>query len=220
MVKIYGVNGGPRKKWNTATMLNSFLEGAASVGEHVEVEAVHLFDLKYTGCVSCFACKREGSGYGKCTVKDDIFQLLQEMPLADGFVLATPIYFHDITAQLRGFLERLFFQFHSFEQGEETLAPKKLLSAMIYTMNVTEEIFNTDGYADNLEATQNYLEHTFGNRPELLYAFNTYEFTDYSKYKASYWNERDKADWKQRQFPLDCARAFEAGKRMAQKAGF
>lgn len=216
-MKIYAINGGPRKKWNTGTMLDSFLEGAASLGSHVETETVHLFNLDYKGCVSCFSCKRGGPGYGKCAIKDDIYELLQRVPQADGVVFGSSIYFHDITAQLRGFLERLLFQYHSFEQGEDSLAPKKLLSAVIYTMNVTEDIFKSANYAANLETTEGYLDYTFHSKPELLYAFNTYEFTDYGKYRASYWNEPEKAEWHKTQFPKDCRAAFDAGRRMAKR---
>lgn len=48
-MKIYAINGGPRKTWNTATMLKSFLDGATSASDQVETEIIHLFDLNYTG---------------------------------------------------------------------------------------------------------------------------------------------------------------------------
>ena len=54
-MKVIAVNGSPRKKWNTATLLERALEGAASKG--AETELVHLYDLDFKGCVSCFACK-------------------------------------------------------------------------------------------------------------------------------------------------------------------
>ena len=47
-------NGSPRKDWNTATLLNKALEGAASKGATTEL--IHLYDLNYKGCISCFAC--------------------------------------------------------------------------------------------------------------------------------------------------------------------
>jgi multimeric flavodoxin WrbA len=54
-MKAIGVNGSPRKKWNTATLLKKALEGAASEG--AKTGLVHLYDLDYKGCISCFACK-------------------------------------------------------------------------------------------------------------------------------------------------------------------
>ena len=54
-MKVIAVNGSPRKEWNTAAMLEKALAGAADQG--AETELIHLYDLKYTGCTSCFACK-------------------------------------------------------------------------------------------------------------------------------------------------------------------
>ena len=54
-MKIIAINGSPRKKWNTSTLLENALEGAASQG--AETELIHLYDLDYKGCTSCCACK-------------------------------------------------------------------------------------------------------------------------------------------------------------------
>ena len=70
-MKVLAVNGSPRKNWNTATLLRKALEGAASQG--AETEFIHLYDLNFKGCQSCFACKTiGGKSYGKCARKDDI----------------------------------------------------------------------------------------------------------------------------------------------------
>ena len=70
-MKAIGVNGSPRKKWNTATLLKKALEGAASEG--AKTTLVHLYDLNYKGWISCFACKtRGGKSYSKCAVKDGL----------------------------------------------------------------------------------------------------------------------------------------------------
>jgi multimeric flavodoxin WrbA len=72
-MKIYAVNASPRKNGNTATLLNKALEGARSVSPDVETEIIHLYDYKYSGCISCYACKRKGSpSLGKCAVRDGI----------------------------------------------------------------------------------------------------------------------------------------------------
>jgi len=57
-MKVIAINGSPRKKWNTATLLEKALAGAASQG--AETELMHLYDLNYKGCISCFACKTIG----------------------------------------------------------------------------------------------------------------------------------------------------------------
>jgi len=51
-MKVLAINGSPRTKCNTATLLNNALEGAASQG--AETELVHLYNLTFKGCISCF----------------------------------------------------------------------------------------------------------------------------------------------------------------------
>ena len=68
---VLAINGSPRKNWNTATLLNKALEGAAAQG--AQTELIHLYDLNFKGCISCFACKRkDGKSYGKCAYHDDL----------------------------------------------------------------------------------------------------------------------------------------------------
>lgn len=218
-MKIYGINGGPRKGWNTDTMMQKFLEGAASVDSSIETEMVYLYNLNYKGCISCFACQRDSEAtYGQCQVKDDIYQLLRDVPQADGVVFGCPVYLHDQTAELRAFVERLVYQFLSFEKGNHSNnAPKKLETATIYTMNVTEESAQRSGYDITLGSMEVYLRSIFHTTPERICAYNTYQFKDYAKYRADYWNEPQKAEHHRTQFPVDCQRAYEAGARMAQR---
>jgi hypothetical protein len=68
---------------------------------------------------------------------------------------------------------------------------------MIYTMNVTEQRMREMKYAENLAAAENYLESVFSAKSQIINAFNTYQFTDYSKYRAGYWNEPEKKLWRQ-----------------------
>lgn len=218
-MKLYAINGSPRKGWNTDTMLRHFLDGAASVSKDLETETVHLYDLNYKGCISCFACQRNNDAtYGQCQVRDDIYQLLRDVPQADGIVFGSPIYFHDLSAGLRAFLERLIYQYISFDKNRDSSnAPKQVHTAMIYTMNVTENAMRYSGYDHIVGAAEEYLYSTFRTRPERICAHYTYQFTDYAQYRAGYWDEEQKAAHRRDQFPEDCRAAFEAGKRMAEK---
>ena len=84
-MKVIAVNGSPRKKWNTATLLEKVLEGAASQG--AETKLTHLYDLRFKGCTSCFACKTKGGkSYGTCAVRDDLTPLYAEIKEADALV--------------------------------------------------------------------------------------------------------------------------------------
>ncbi len=85
-MKIYGINGSPRKNKNTATLLQKALEGVkeAAKDKEIETEIINLYDLNYTGCISCFACKRLGSNsYGKCAVKDNLQEVLEKVSQGD-----------------------------------------------------------------------------------------------------------------------------------------
>ena len=62
-MKILAFNGSPRKKWNTARLLEEALKGAAESG--AETKLFHLYDLDFKGCLSCFSCKEiDGRSYG------------------------------------------------------------------------------------------------------------------------------------------------------------
>ena len=107
-MKVIAINGSPRKKWNTATLLQNALDGAASQG--AETELVHLYDLDYKGCTSCFACKlKNGRSYGKCAVQDGLTPVLKKIEVADALILGSPIYFGSVTGMMRCFMERLMF---------------------------------------------------------------------------------------------------------------
>ena len=217
-MKIFAIHGGPRKNKNTDKMLDAFIAGAKSTGEDVEVEKLDLFDLKFKGCMSCFACKlKNGVSYGKCSYDDELKPILERIGLADGIVCATPIYFHDVSGQLRMFLERLFFQYHSFKKNEKSIAVKPLQSCMIYTMNITQQQMEKSGYRNNLKLTEQYFEYIFKHYPETIYAFNTLLFDDYSHHELSYWNLEEKKKYHQEQFPKDLNQAYQSGKRMVTK---
>lgn len=72
MKKIIIIDGGPRKTFNTAAMLQKVAEGAASAGEDVEVKTVRLYDMEYKGCVSCMACKLAGRVSHVCRFRDGL----------------------------------------------------------------------------------------------------------------------------------------------------
>ncbi len=122
-MKIAAFNGSPRKNWNTATLLNKALEGAASQG--AETELIHLYDLKYKGCISCFACKtKDGSSYGKCPVQDDLAPVFKKIEEADAIILGSPLYLGRVTGEMASFLDRLLFQYSVYSNPPQSLFPK------------------------------------------------------------------------------------------------
>jgi len=214
MVKVLSINGGPRKNWNTDTLLQKALEGAKSVG--AQTEAVHLYDLNYKGCTSCFACKRKNSKYvGHCAMKDDLSVVLEKVLESDVLLLGSPIYFGNVTGLMRSFLERLLFSNLSYNEGHRSIYQGKLSSGFIYTMNVPEEFLQRVNYEALFEQNKNTLQLLNGTS-EYIISADTYQFDDYSKYEASMFNEKHKSQVKADQFPLDCQKAFAMGARLAR----
>ena len=165
MKKIYAINGSPRKNKNTATLLDKVLEGAKKADPDVLAERIDLYSLKYTGCRSCFACKRkDGASYGKCAVRDDLYDVLEKLRDADAVVFGSPIYYRTITGQLHAFYERFFFPYMQYKHGYPNLVQKKIHTACIYTMNVKEDEMLRDGYREYMGLFEIFLEIIFRSR--------------------------------------------------------
>ncbi|NVN91587.1 MAG: flavodoxin family protein [Desulfuromonadales bacterium] len=210
---IIGINGSPRKLWNTSTLVAKALEGAASQGATTEL--VHLYDLNFKGCKSCFACKtRGGKSYGKCVLKDDLAPVLEKIATADGLVIGSPIYFGTVTGETRSFLERLLFPYLTYTVPYGTLFPGKIKSGFIYTMNVSEEQSKEFGYDQVFKTNERYLQLLLGS-VESLCAFDTCQVDDYSKVVIESFDPAHKARRRSEVFPLECKRAFELGQRLA-----
>ena len=208
-MKIIGINGSPRKNWNSATLLKKALEGASSQG--AETELVNLYELKYMGCISCFACKRKDGQHGKCAMKDDLTPILEKLETADAIIFSSPIYFMNITAGMTALLERFLFSNTIYSAQIPTVYPKKIKSAFIYTMNVPKSHFEASGYIQSLKSYQYSITRTLGEPLELLYSYDTYQFSSYEKYESSVFSETAKAKHKAEQFPIDCEKAFDIG---------
>ena len=136
MTKILAVNASPRKNWNTAIALEKALEGAAEAG--ADTKLVHLHGMRFTGCVSCFSCKRIEKNADICVVKDDLRPLLEEALAADALIVGSPIYFSNLSAYAVAFLERLLFANATYSANPPSKFAGSVTSALICTMNVTE----------------------------------------------------------------------------------
>lgn len=222
MKNVYLINASPRKQGSSAAMLTSFADGVRDVipsEKDCLLHRIALYDFCYQGCRECFLCRRKDSPYyGHCGYPDSIRDLLDAIAHSDGIAIAAPIYFHNIPGELRSFLERLLYPFISYPVGGRTcLAPKAIPVTMIYTMNVTEREMRAKQYRVYLESVENWLRFVFRIEPEIVYAFNTYQFADYEKYEAGAWDLAFKTLWKDTQFPADRRMAFAAGQRMGKR---
>ena len=212
-MKVIAINGGPRKEWNTATLLRYALDGVTSKGG--DTKLVHLYDLGYKGCYSCFACKlKDGKSYGRCAINDDLKPILEEIAEADALILGAPIYFGSITGQMRSFLERLAFPYLKYDPEHSSLFKRKLLTAWISPMNIPETMLPEFGYDATFKALESLLKRIFGHC-EFLPVTDTLQFDDYSKYDVSLFDPAAKKCRREEVFPTDCKKAFDLGARFA-----
>jgi multimeric flavodoxin WrbA len=213
-MKVMALNGSPRKKkWNTITLLKEALKGAASVG--AETELIQLYDLKFSGCISCFSCKRiSRKEDGICAVQDDLTSVLDHVKNTDSLIIGTPVYYGAESASTRALLERLCFPYNKYAKDMRTLFPRRIRTALIYTMNVGEEMLEVMGYNRHFALTKMILERHLG-ACELLVSTDTLQYSDYDKYESERFDKEAKAKRHAEVFPEDCKRAFELGVRMA-----
>lgn len=208
-MKVIGINGSPRKKWNTATLIMRALEGAESAG--AETEIIHLYDLKYLGCKSCFSCKIVGSSnYGKCEIQDDLTEIFKRIENADAVIFGSPVYLGTMTGMMKSFMERLIFQYLIYTEPISSIFPNKIKTRFIYTMNVTQDQAEEAGYAPHFNTNEMFLNLTFGEC-QSIYSFDTYQFKDYSKVVMEYFDPIQKADVREKEFPLDLEKAYKMG---------
>ena len=217
--KVIILNGSPRKNFNTAKMLKEAQRGAESVG--AEVEYIDLVNLNYKGCISCFACKRKGSTTnGLCAYKDDLRPVLERILQSDALIIGSPIYFSYPTGMFRNLIERMLFAANTYLKDEKNGLTKKVLNktiptGIIYTMNCPENMAKDYKYPTILEPDEMYINHLFGYC-EVLNSYDTYQFSDYSKYDIDLFDEKDKAKQRDEQFPKDLEKAFDLGKRLVE----
>jgi len=215
-MKIIAFNGSPRKTCNTATLLNKALEGAVSQG--AETELIHLYDLNYKGCISCFACKtKDGKSYGKCPIQDDVAPIFKKVEEADAIILGSPIYLRRVTGEMAAFMERLLFPYSVYSNPRQSLFPKKINTGFIYTMGVTEELLKKFGMDQLIDFNESIMQMVFGASESLL-SFDTYQFKDYSKVVAPMFNPEEKAKKRREVFPVDCKKAFDMGVKLATES--
>ena len=102
-MKVLTILGSPRKNAASTIIAEYFNKEAAANG--ADVTTFHLNDLDYKGCQGCYACK---TGLDSCALRDDLTSVFDALNDADAVVITSPIYFGDVTAQLKGFFDRFY----------------------------------------------------------------------------------------------------------------
>jgi multimeric flavodoxin WrbA len=105
-MKIFAILGSPNKKGSTAHLLENYLKGVRETHPEAKIQEIFLQNQNIGYCKGCQACKTGKSN--RCVFKDDIYNLYQDFEEADVFVIASPIYWYDVSAQTKTFIDRLY----------------------------------------------------------------------------------------------------------------
>jgi len=157
-LKIVVINGSPRLNGNTSYLVDVALEEATGLGVDVEKITLSQYDVK--PCLGHEEC----ASYKKCLQDDDAAVILNKFQQADGVILATPVYYYNVSAQMKAFIDRNYFIYKkeqsysaraagiiivAEEEGiEETLVSLKLFAKEFGVDK--EKLFIASGYASRI----------------------------------------------------------------------
>ena len=208
--KIVVVNAGPRKGWNTDTLVTEAARGAADAG--AEIERFDLYKLdRYTGCISCFGCKKERFK-GRCILKDGLTSVLDAIRGSDGLIIGSPNYLSEMTASFRALYERLIFQNLTYNAETPCCNERETPVLLIMTSNAPDT-----AYAPLLEGYRQTLSRFVGPT-ECLVSGDTLQVADYSKldWEWSIFDPEAKMRRHEEVFPEECRTAYERGAALAR----
>ena len=209
-MKALAINGSPRKGWNTDMLLQQALKGASNAG--AQTELIQLSDLTFSGCRSCFACKRAGAETGRCMWKDDLQPVLDKILSADAVFMGSPIYLGNVSGMMYCLMERLVFSLLSYDDYSRKLFEGSVNSCFFFTMNASRE-YADKGYRGMMEQYANAMKR-LGGTSEYYAACDTLQFDDYSRFAAGNFNEAHKCKAREEQFPKDLQAAYDIGSRL------
>lgn len=107
------LSSSPRKGGNSELLCDQFMLGAKEAGN--EVEKIFLRDKEINYCTACYACK---INKGICAIKDDMAEILDKMIAADVIVMATPVYFYTMDAQMKTIIDRTVARYQEIRNKE------------------------------------------------------------------------------------------------------
>lgn len=132
--------GSPRSRGNSAAIARRFCETAEALGGRIRL--FELNKLNYRGCQACMLCKTKLDG---CALNDDLAPVLKEAAEAEVLVVATPVYYGDVSSQLKGFLDRTYSYLkpdYLTAASPSRLVPDKRLVFILTQGHPDEAMFN------------------------------------------------------------------------------
>ena len=208
--KIIIVNAGPRRGWNTDTLLTEAAAGAEAAG--AQTERFDLFRLeKYTGCISCFGCKKE-KYKGRCVCKDGLTPVLDAIRAADGLIIGSPNYLSEMTASFRALYERMIFQNLTYNLEQPCCSARPIPVLLIMTSNAPDTMYT--GLLENYRRTLN----GFVGPTDVLVSGDTLQLKDYGKtdWPWTMFDPQAKQERHETVFPQERKKAFDAGYALAK----
>ena len=208
--KIIAVNAGPRMGWNTETLITQASKGAEAAG--AVVERFDLFRLeRYTGCVSCFGCKKE-KFKGHCVCRDGLTPVLNAIRDSDGLIIGSPNYLSEMTSSFRALYERLIFQNLTYNRETPCCTARSIPVLLIMTSNAPDTM-----YLDLLKRYQQTLNRFVGPT-EVLVSGDTLQLADYGKtdWPWSMFDPEKKKARRETVFPQERKKAYDLGAAIAR----
>ena len=211
MKRIVVVNAGPRSGWNTDILLTEAANGAASSG--AEIQRFDLFRLeRYTGCISCFGCKKE-KFKGRCICRDGLTPVLDAIRESDGLIIGSQNYLGELTASFRALYERLIFQNLTYNLETPCCNGHPIPVLLMMTSNAPDSAYAAllNGYRQTLIR--------FVGPTEVFVSGDTLQLKDYGKTDWP-WTMFDPEAKRQRRdtvFPKEREQAFALGAELAKR---
>ena len=203
--RIIAVNAGPRVGWNTETLITEASKGAEAAG--AVVERFNLLRLeKYTGCISCFGCKKEAFK-GHCICRDGLTPVLDAIRESDGLIIGSPNYLGELTASFRALYERLIFQNLPYNLERPCCNERPVPVLLIMTSNAPDTEYL--GLLRNYQQTLS----RFVGPTEIFVSANTLQLKDYSKtdWPWSMFDPEEKKKRRETVFPQECKKVYDQG---------
>jgi multimeric flavodoxin WrbA len=123
-MKVVAFNGSPRKDGNTTILINRVFRELEKEG--VKTELVQLSGKEIHGCIACYKCSENKDR--RCAVKTDIAnECIEKMIEADGIILGSPVYFTDVTAEMKALIDRAGFVSINGGMIQRCLVPRSQL---------------------------------------------------------------------------------------------
>ena len=143
--KVLIISGSPRKRGNSQLLCEAFQKGAQDAGHSVGL--IRIQDRKIGFCMACDGCMRNG---GTCVLRDDMADILKAFQAADVLVLATPVYFYGVSAQIKAFIDRTYPIWQNLGQKDVYY----IVSAGLGVDIIERSLGDLDGFVEHLKDSE------------------------------------------------------------------